>query len=96
LPGICASVCDVFCCRSRGLVWCSWFPLRQLADAVACCVVDGGGSEQHARLGDVEIAQDVLDLACPRLQDARQRIGLKMGLSSVVVGWLARGHRRAG
>jgi hypothetical protein len=39
----------------------------------------------------VEAPQEVLDLACSRLQDARQRSGLGLGLPSVVIGWLARG-----
>jgi len=42
-----------------------------VGEHVVCCLVDGGGAEQRAWLGDVQAAQDVLDLACLRLQDVR-------------------------
>jgi len=73
--------------------------LRELtvtwASTSRACLVDGGGAEQHARLGDVQAAQDVLDPAGPRERQAWRRSGLGMVLPSVVVGWPARGHRLA-
>jgi len=51
-----------------------------MGEHIACCLVDRGCAEQHARLGDIETAQDVLDLARLRTQDARQRSGRCLGL----------------
>jgi len=73
--------------------------LRELTVALAStsrAASSMAAAEQHARLGDFQAAQDVLDLACLPSQAARQRSGLRLGLPSVVVGWLARGDRRAG
>jgi hypothetical protein len=63
---------------------------------VVCSIVDGGRAEQHARLGDVETAQDVLDLACPRLHYDAQRSGLSLFLPCRISGRLAREHRQVG